>query len=154
MNGGRRLEGRDRVESYGRLREKSEELGQFGLHLVNVAAKVVENLLSGGGFVFRISLERCAERGEIREAPFFRDHRHFALDSVDFPKAELVDPLRSHLGGLAAVDVVLISLLAVWQRSNRKGGAAVGSIFRAKEGSESLVGGDDIGVNSGADLLR
>src|SRR5258708_12970358 len=106
------LEGRDRLDSYGRLREKSEELGQFGLHLGNVAAKVVENLLSGGGFVFRISLERCAERGEIREALFFRDHRHFALDAVDFAKARLVGLLRSHLGGPAPPPVLLISLLA------------------------------------------
>src|SRR5258707_14283418 len=97
------LEGRDRLDSYGRLREKSEELGQFGLHLGNVAAKVVENLLSGGGFGFRISLERCGEKGEIREALFFRHHRHFAPGAVGIAKAALVDLVRAHMGCLAAV---------------------------------------------------
>src|SRR5260221_3797173 len=98
------LEGRDRLDSYGRLREKSEELGQFGLHLGNVAAKVVENLLSGGGVVFRVNLERCAERSEIREGLLFRGHRHFALDAVQFAEDELVDLVPAQFGGRAARD--------------------------------------------------
>src|ERR1700687_226645 len=148
------VERRDRLDSYRRLGEEGEEFGEFGLHLGYVAAKVVENLLRRSSFVFGISFERCAERGEVREALFFCDCGHLGLDAVDFAETELVDLVRSHVGGRAAVDVVLISLLAGWERGNGKSGPAVWGIFGTKESSEGLVGGDDIGVNSGADLLR
>src|SRR5208337_1547529 len=45
-------------------------------------------------------------------------------------------------------------LLAVGQRGDSKHGAAARGIFRAKEGSEALVGGYDIGSNGVRDLLR
>src|SRR5882762_8865096 len=102
------LEARDRLDSYRRLGKEGEEFGQFGLHLGYVVAKVVENLLRGGGFVFGNSFERCAERGEVREALFFCDYRHLGLYAFDFAEAELVDLARSHVRGRTAVNVVLI----------------------------------------------
>src|SRR5713226_7145356 len=64
------LEGRNRLDSHRRLRKQGEELGQFGLHLRNVVAKVLENLLSGGRLVFGIGSEERAKRSEVREALF------------------------------------------------------------------------------------
>jgi len=63
-----------------------------------------------------------------------------------------VDLVRRHVGGSPGVDVVLIALLAVWQRSHREGGAALGGVFRTQEGGECLVGGDDVGVDGVSDL--
>jgi hypothetical protein len=116
-------------------------------------AEVVEDLLRGCGNVFGIGFERGAERGEIGEAFFFGDDQHLGLDAVDFAEAELVDLIRRHVRGGAGVDVVFVALLAVGQRGDGEGGAAVRGVFRAQEGSEGLVGGDDIVVDGVGDLL-
>ena len=61
--------------------------------------------------------------------------------------------VRRHVGGGPAVDVVLVALLAVWQRGDSESGTAFGGVFRAKEGGEGLVGGDDVDVDGVGDLL-
>jgi len=62
------------------------------------------------------------------------------LNTFDFAKAELVYFVRSHMRGGAAIDVILVALLAVWQRRDGKRGASLWSVFLADECREALVG--------------
>ena len=92
--------------------------------------------------------------GQVRETLFLGDYRHLRLDALDLAETQLVDLVGGHVRGGAAVNVVLVALLAVRQRSHGERGAAVRSVFRAQKGSEGLVGGKDIGLDGGGDLLR
>src|ERR1035441_1318952 len=47
---------------------RSEELGKLRLHLRDVVAENVEDLLRGSRNVFGIRFERCAEGGKVGEA--------------------------------------------------------------------------------------
>ena len=150
---GRRLEGGYGLDRDRRLGQEGEELRKFGLHLGDVMAEVVENLVGGSGNVFGIGFERSAEGGEVGEAFFFGDDRHLGLDALDLAEAELVDFVGRHVRGGAAVDVVLVALLAVGQRGDGQSGAAVRRVFGAHESRERLVSGNDVGVDGVGDLL-
>ena len=94
-----------------RLGKQGEELREFRLHLGDVVAEIVEDLLRGFGNVFRIGFQRGAESGQVGEAFFLGDGGHLLLDAVDLAQAELVDFVRRHAGGGAGVDIVLVALL-------------------------------------------
>ena len=79
---------------------------------------------------------------------------HLGLDAVHLAQTELVDLVRRHVRGGPGVNVVLVALLAVRQRSDREGGAALGRVFRAEKRGECLVGGNDVAVDGVGDLLR
>src|SRR6266851_6614182 len=55
------LECGDGFDGDWRLGKQSEELREFGLHLSDGVAEVLEDLLGGGGDVFGISFERGAK---------------------------------------------------------------------------------------------
>src|SRR5208282_694066 len=153
VSSGGGLEGGYGFDSDGRFRQKSEQLGQFRFHLGDVVTVVVEDLLGRGGNVFGIGFEGFAERGEIGEAFFFGDHGHLGLDTIHLTKADLVNLIRGQAGGGAGVDIVLVTLLAVREGSNGKRGAACGRVLGAQKIGESVVGGDDVGIDGGGDLL-
>ena len=148
-----RLEGGNGFDGDRRLRKKGEELREFEVHLSNVAAEIVEDLLRRTWNVLGIRFERCAERGKIGETLLFGDHQHRRLDAVDLAETELVYLVRRHAGGGPRVDVVFVALLAVWQRGDREGGTALRGVYRAQKISEALVGRDDVDVDLVSDLL-
>src|ERR1017187_3816199 len=147
------LEGWYGLDRDRRLRKKGEELRKFRFHLRDVTAKIIENLLGRGRNVFRIGLEGSPEGCQVSEAFLLGDGGHLRLDTVDLPQTELVDLVRRHAGGSSRVNVVLIALLAVWQRSNGKCGSALGRVFRGQECGESLVCRDYVVVDRVSDLL-
>ena len=77
------LEGGDGLDRDRGAGDDGEELGQLGLHLRDVAAEVVEDLVGGGGDVLGVGLERFAEAGEVVEAFLMRDDEHLGLDAGD-----------------------------------------------------------------------
>ena len=95
-------------------------------------------------------------RKEARSAKpsFLAMARHLGLDAVDLAETELVDLVRRHVGRGPGVDVVLVALLAVWQREvTAERGTAVRGVFRAQEGGEGPVSGNDVDVDGVGDLL-
>ncbi len=60
-----------------RLGKKSEKLREFRLHLSNVAAEIVEDLVRGGRNVFGIGFERSPEGGKVGETFSF-----FAIEVI------------------------------------------------------------------------
>src|ERR1700687_1238685 len=148
-----RLEGGYGLHGNWRLRKKSEELRKFRLHLGDVVAEVFENLLRGGWNVFGIRFQGGSKGSEVGKALFLGDSSHLGLDAVDLAQTELVYLVWLHASGSPAIDIVFVALLAVRQRGDREGSAAFGGVFRAEEGGQSLVGGDDVSVNGVSDLL-
>src|SRR6266853_576266 len=61
VGGGGGLECGDGFDGHWRSGKQSEELREFGLHLGDVVAEVLEDLLGGGGDVFGIAFERGAK---------------------------------------------------------------------------------------------
>ena len=59
------LEGGDGFDGDGAVGQDGEELGEFGLHLRDVVAEVVEDLLFGRGGVLGVVLDGVAEGGEV-----------------------------------------------------------------------------------------
>ncbi len=60
--------------------------------------------------------------------------------------------IRLHAGGSPAVDVVFVALLAVWQRGDCEGGAALRGVFGTEESCERFVGGNDVSIDGVCDL--
>ena len=75
------------------------------------------------------------------------------MNTLDFAKTELVDFVGGHVRGGAAVDVVLVALLAIGERNDGESGAAVRGVVGAHESGEGFVGGDDVSVDGGDDLI-
>src|SRR5215813_6661725 len=69
------------------LGQQSEELWQFGLHLRDVSAIFVENLLARRGVQLRIILDGCAKRFQVGKTEFLRDLPLFSLYTGDFFQA-------------------------------------------------------------------
>src|SRR5271169_2851217 len=67
------LKGRYRFDGDWRLGEKSEKLRQLRLHLGDVVAEIVEDLIGRGRNVFRIGFEKSPEGGEVGETLFLGD---------------------------------------------------------------------------------
>src|SRR6266404_227126 len=65
MRCGGGLKGGNGFDRHRRFREESEEFGKFRLHLGNVAAEIVEDLICGSWNVFGICFERRAEGGKV-----------------------------------------------------------------------------------------
>src|SRR5579859_1011592 len=154
VRGGRGLERRNRLDRHRRFREEREQVRKLGFHLRNVVPKVVQNLIRGRGYVFGVGLQGRTKRSQVRETLLLGNYQHLRLDTFDFTQAQLVDFVGVHVRGGAAINIVLVALLPVRQRSHGKDGAAMRSIFCAQKGSESLVGRNDIDINSSSDLLR
>ena len=105
------------------------------------------------GDILGIVLEGHAERSEIGEACLVSDTHHLGLNAVDLAETELVYLIRCHVCGGAGVDGVLITPLAVGQRSDRERGAAFRGVFGAQESGEGFVRGDHFGVDAVGNLL-
>src|ERR1035441_2132450 len=132
---------------------RSEELGKLRLHLRDVVAENVEDLLRGSRNVFGIRFERCAEGGKVGEALLLGDNHHLGLDAVDLAETELVDLVWRHAGGGPRVNVVFVALLAIRERRDREGGTALRDVDRTQKISEALVGRDDVKRDRVSDLL-
>ena len=154
VSGGGRLKRRNGFDRHRRFRQQGEQFRKLRLHLRDVMAEIIEDLLSGRRDVFRIGFERRAERREIVESFFLGDDSHLRLDAVDLAETQLMDLIRRHVRGCPAVDVVFVALLSVGQRGDRERRAALGRIFCANEGREDPVRSDHIGVDRVGDLLR
>src|SRR6476619_521103 len=96
-----------------RFGQQIEKPCEFGLHLGNVAAEIIKNLLRGGRNVFGIGLERSSVGGKVTEACLLGDCQHLALNTFHFAQAKLVYFIGCHVRGGAAIDVMLIALLAI-----------------------------------------
>src|ERR1700735_1219211 len=116
-------------------------------------AEVVKNLLGGSRNVFRICFQRCAIGSEIGESFFLGDDQHLGFDAIYFAQAELVNFVGLQVGGSAAVDIVLVALLAVGQEVDGERGAAIRRVVVGDESAESFVCGDYIGVDCIGNLL-
>ena len=148
-----RLESRNRFDGDRRFRQQRKKFGQLRLHLGDIAAVIVQNLVGGGGNVFRIIFQRRAECSQIGETLFFGDDRHLGLNAIDFAQADLVNFVRGHMRGGPAVDVVLVALLAVGQGSNGQRGAALRRVVGAHEIGELAVGRQHVGIDRVGDFL-
>ena len=84
MRGGGGLKRRDRFYGHRSFRQQREQFRKFWLHLRDVAAEIIEDLLGGRRNILRIGLQRRAERSHIREAFFFGDNQHLRLDALYF----------------------------------------------------------------------
>src|SRR5581483_9894282 len=111
-------------------------------------AEIIKDLLRRGRDIFLVGLERSAEGSQVRKAFFLGDRQHLRLNAVNLTQAELVNLIRRHVRGGAAVDIVLVALLAVWQRADRKRGAALRSVFFADELGKLFVSRENVVINS------
>src|SRR5215831_13931724 len=137
-----------------RLGQQVEKAWELGLHLGDVTAEIVKDLLRGGWNVFGIGFERSPESDQVGEAFFFGDHHHFGLDAFHLAQAELVYFIGRHVRGGATVDVILVTLLAIRQRGDCERGAALGRVFLADECGKALVGRNYVSVDGVSNLLR
>src|SRR5882762_4102056 len=144
---GGRLKGWYGFDGHRRLGNYREKLREFWLHLGDVVAEIVDDLVGGGRNVFAIGLEGAAEGREIVEAFFFRDKSHLILDTSHLAETELVYLVRRQAGGGPAINVIFVALLAIWQRGDRKSSTALGGVFGSEEGGEGLVGGNHVDVD-------
>ncbi len=141
------LEDGNGFDGDGAAGDEGEELREFGLHLRDVAAVVVEDLLGGGGDPLGIVVDGGAEGGQILEARIVGEARHLGGDAGDFVEAESVDLFGREVCGGAAEDVVLVALRSVGQRGDGEVGAAVRGVVGRDEGGEGTIGGDDVLVD-------
>ena len=97
----------------GRFGKQGEELRKFRLHLRDVVAEVVEDLLRGGRNVFGIGFERRAEEARSAKPSFLAIAVISAsMRSISRRPSWWISSGR-HVRGGAGVDVVLVALLAV-----------------------------------------
>ena len=122
VRGGARLKRRNGFDRHRRAGNVAEQFRQLRLHLRDVLAEIIENLLGRSRDVLGIGLQRIAERGDIVEALLARDDQHFAFDAIDLAQADRVNLVRGQgADGGAAADVVEVALLAAGQRGHAQG---------------------------------
>jgi hypothetical protein len=73
VRGHGRLEFRDGFDGDRRAGNEAEQVGQPGLHLRDVAAEIIDDLLRGRRDVLGVGLERIAECRPVRKALLARD---------------------------------------------------------------------------------
>ena len=146
------LEGGDGLDGDRAAGDEGEELGKLRLHLRDVAAVVVEDLLGRGGAPLGIAVDRGAEAGEVCEASFIGERGHLGGDAGDLVEADGMDLFGREVCCGAAEDVVLVALCAVGQRGYGEAGAAVRGVVGRDECGEGAVGGDDVVVDGVGDL--
>ena len=83
----------------GGLGQQIEELGEFGLHLVDVFCEVVDDLLLAGGLPLGIAVDGGAEGGEVFVALLVGEVGHGGGDARDFLEADVVNLLGREVGG-------------------------------------------------------
>src|SRR5258708_24975815 len=89
------------------------------MHLRDVFAEIIENLLRRGRYVPGIGFQGVAEGGDIVESQLAGDDEHLALNAVDLTQADRVNLFGSQgTDGRAAANVVEIALLSAGQRSD------------------------------------
>src|SRR5207302_9697731 len=113
------------VDGDGGAWDEGGELGEPGLHLRDVAAVIVEDLVGGGGGPFGVAVDGGAEGGEILEAGVVGEGGHLGGDAGDLVEAAGVNLVRREVRRGAAEDVVLVALCAVRQRGDGEVGTAV-----------------------------
>ena len=106
VRGRRRLEIRYGLDGDRRAGDVAEQIRKLGLHLRNVLAEVLENLLGGGRDVLGIGFQRLAERGQIRKSQAFGDGEHLGLDAFDLAQSDLVNLIA----GLRLLTVVRLRM--------------------------------------------
>ena len=77
-----------------RFRKHAEEFRQTWLHLANIAAEVLDDLIRRFRYVFRIAIERGAKAAQISVACFDREIGEQAIDSFDLSKSERMNLRR------------------------------------------------------------
>src|ERR1700693_1503532 len=107
----RRLEIGDGFDGDRRARDVAKQLRQLWLHLCDVLAKVLEDLVCGERPVSGVGLERLPIRREIGKAFMMRNDQHVRLDPVDLAQTDLVYLAGSERADSgAATNVVEIAL--------------------------------------------
>src|ERR1700730_8538796 len=86
----RRLEIRDGFDGDRRARDVAKQLRQLWLHLCDVLAKVLEDLICGDRAVAGVGLERFPIRRKVGKAFMMRNDQHVSLDSLDLAQTDLV----------------------------------------------------------------
>ena len=115
------LEGRDRFNGDGAAGDEGEELRQLGLHLRDVAAVVVEDLLGGGGGPLGSVLMEARKAARSLNPALWASVGHLGGDAGDLVEAEGVDLVWGEMRGGAAEDVVLVALLRRRAARSRRG---------------------------------
>src|ERR1700675_3749477 len=136
----RGLEIRDGFDGDRRARNVAKQLRQLWLHLCDVLAKVLEDLVCGDRPVSGVGLERFPIRREVGKAFMMRNDQTLRVGPVERAQTDLVYLVGSQRAdGGAAMDVVEIALLTTGQRSNGERSAAVGRVLRVNESAEGPV---------------
>src|SRR5882762_5913494 len=126
------------------LREMSEELGQFGLHLTAVVVVQVEELLTRLGVEAVLSLDVLVQACQIFEAKFVRDHEHLSFGFGNLPESQFMDLVGSPVRGCDAPDGKAVARRSVRKRPDPWIRAALWRVFVTGEGCEALIGGNDL----------
>ena len=140
MGGVRALEIRNGFDRHGGPRNIAEQFRQFRLHLRDVLAKVIQNLLSRGRNVLRICLQRVAKRSQIGKTLPMRYDQHVGLDALDLLEPDLVNLIRAQRADRStAADVVHIALVAAGQGGDRQRRAALRRVLGRDELRKGLI---------------
>ena len=138
----------------GGLGQEVEELRQVRLHLGDVLAEVFDDGFSGDGLILGVVFDVVAEAGEVLVAVGFGQGGHLSGDAVNLLQADLVDLSGSEVSGGEAAESGLVAALAAAEGVDGERGAGIGDVVRGDEGCELLVGGKDLVVDGGGDLVR
>ena len=126
-----------------RLGQAAEELRHLPLELVGVFAVEVQDLLSRLRVQGRVCRRGLVEALHVRKAKFFRDRKHLPFDAGHLAQSELMDLLRRHAGGGAALHQSGIARIAIRQGPQSRLGPPLRGIVLPHVVTEFGVGGID-----------
>src|SRR6187402_666986 len=134
--------GQDLERGFG---QRTEELRQLGLHVVDVAGVGVDELLLGGSVQLGIRFDGGVEGFEIVETHLLRDDEHGGLVTLYFFQADLVNLVGGLVGRCALPDTEGVIGVAIGYGRDAGFSAALGNVLSREELREVLIAGKNYG---------
>ena len=125
-----------------RARQPAEELRELRVHLVDVFAIEVEDLLARLGAEARVLVGGFLHRLEIVVAEALRDLEQLPFDAGDLAQADLVDLIGGEIRRRALADAHVVAMDAVGERPHPDLAAAVRRVVVLHERGELAVRGE------------
>src|SRR5208283_3765115 len=148
------LGGRRSFDSQRGFREHSEEFRQAWLHLADVAAEILYDLIRRFRYVFRIAIERGTKAAQAFVARFESKIGEQTASSFDLSKPERVNLRRRHICGGLLSNCLLVPSSTVRQAVQSDCGPAARSVVLCDEIREMVIRGEHLRIDCLLDLFR
>src|SRR3984885_2197327 len=141
LRGGRGFDGQRR------FREHSKELREARLHLTDIAAEIIHDLIRRFRYVPKITIERGTKAAQVFVTSFDRKIGEQAVDPFDLVEPEGMNLGWGHIRCGLLSDGLLVASSAVWQTVQPNCGAAMRSVVLGNEFGEAAISGQDFRVH-------